>query len=126
MERISGMTTGDKLREIRLKRGKTLEEVANAINTTATTISKYESGKVINIPQKKIEKIAEFLEVNPSYILGYDDPDFKGNIVLSIAEQLMIEEYRQLSAANQQTINMIVHRLLEVEQGKDEPMQLSL
>lgn len=120
------MTTGDKLREIRLKRGKTLEEVANAINTTATTISKYESGKVINIPQKKIEKIAEFLEVNPSYILGYDDPDFKGNIVLSIAEQLMIEEYRQLSAANQQTINMIVHRLLEVEQGKDEPMQLSL
>lgn len=119
-------TKGEKLREIRLKRGRTLDDVATAIHSTATTISKYESGKVQNIPQKKLEAIAEYLEVNPSYILGYEDADFKGAMVLSITEQLMMEEYRELSDASQETINMLVHRLLEVETQRSKPVQLSL
>lgn len=113
------MTTGEKLREIRLKRHKTLEDVAHAINASPTTISKYESGRVTNIPQKKLEAIAEYLDVSPVYIMGYEDEDYEGPMVLNIEEQLMLEEYRQLSMANQQTINMIVHRLLEVETGED-------
>lgn len=119
------MTTGEKLREIRLKRGKTLEEVASAINATATTISKYESGKVRNIPQNKLEAIAAYLDVHPSYILGYDDPDYQGGTVLNINEQLMIEEFRDLSATDQETIIMLVHRFHEV-QNQSEPVQLLL
>ncbi|MCF0259656.1 MAG: helix-turn-helix transcriptional regulator [Erysipelotrichaceae bacterium] len=121
------MTTGQKLKEIRLKRHKTLEDVAKAIDASPTTISKYESGKVTNIPQKKLEAIAAFLEVSPVYIMGYEDDDYDGPIVLNIEEQLMLEEYRQLSAANQETINMIVHRLLEVESDKGpKTIQLTL
>lgn len=121
------MTTGQRLKEIRTKRKKTLEEVAEAIGSSATTISKYESDKVQNIPQKKLEAIAEYLDINPSYLLGYEAPEFGGAIVLNVSEQLLIEDYRKLSYADQQTIAILLQRLLEVaDQNGQKPIQLTL
>lgn len=120
------MTTGDRLREIRIKRGKTLDEVANAIGASATSISKYESGRIKNIPQNKLQAIADYLDVSISYVLGLDDPETASPIVLSINEQLLIEDYRKLSAMNQETIQILCQQLIKVEEAQDEIVQLHL
>ncbi|MBF0580587.1 helix-turn-helix transcriptional regulator [Erysipelotrichaceae bacterium RD49] len=120
------MTTGQRLRDTRLKREKTLDEVAHAIGVTATSISKYESDRIKNIPQDKLQAISEFLDVSVSYLLGLDDPINASPIVLSIDEQLLIEEYRKLSELNKETIKILCERLVEVESVKDKIVQLHL
>ena len=120
------MTTGQRLREIRTKRGKTLEDVADAIGVTPTSISKYESDRIKNIPQSKLEMIAEYLDVSVSYILGLDKKEHE-NIILSIDEQMLIETYRQLSPLDQETVHILADRLLSVESmDGDELIQLTL
>lgn len=120
------MTTGQRLRDIRIKRDRTLEEVAHAIGVTATSISKYESDRIKNIPQTKLKAIADYLDVSISYILGLDDPKEASPVVLSIDEQLLIEDYRKLSEPDQQTVQILCRRLLEVEKAKNEIIQLHL
>lgn len=120
------MTTGQRLRDIRIKRSKTLEEVAHAIGVTATSISKYESDRIKNIPQTKLKAIADYLDVSISYILGLDDPKDASPVILSIDEQLMIEDYRRLSEPDRQTLQLLCRRLLEVEEESRKVVQLHL
>lgn len=108
------MTIGERLKAIRLKRKKTLEETAEAIGVTATSISKYETNRIKNIPQNKLEGLAGYFDVSLSYILGLEDPENASPLILSIDEQLLIEDYRQLSPADQKTVKILTRRLLDV------------
>lgn len=119
-------TTGEKIREVRHKRNRTLQEVAEAAGTTSTTVSKYESGMIQNIPAAKLNAIAEYLEISPAYLLGFDSDD--QSLILSVSEQLMMEDYRKLSPVDQETINILIRRLIETEsmQGKHDAVQLTL
>lgn len=65
------MTTGERLRQIRIKRGMSQEEVAKHLNTTKQTIYKYENGVVANIPIKRIEQLAALFHVTPEYLAGW-------------------------------------------------------
>lgn len=67
------MTVGDRIKKIREEKKITQEELAKYISSTKQTIYKYENGIITNIPSDKIEKIAEFLEVTPSYLMGWDN-----------------------------------------------------
>lgn len=118
-------TAGERIREIRQKRHKTLEDVANAVGLTSTSISKYESNKVKNIPTSNLEAIAEYLDVSVSYILGLDDPE-SAPLVLSIDEQILIEEYRKLPFHDQETVRMLVRRFLDVATEDESVVQLRL
>lgn len=66
------MTVGDRIKSIREEKKITQEELAKQIDSTKQTIYKYENGIITNIPSDKIEKIAEFLEVTPAYLMGWD------------------------------------------------------
>ncbi len=113
-------TTGDRIRSIRRKRKKTLQEVGEAIGATATTVSKYESGSITNIPTKKINAIAEFLEISPAYLLGYDYDDQP--LILTISEQLMMEDFRKLTDHDKETVCILIKRLYDVRQEESEPL----
>lgn len=69
------MNVGERIKNIREEKKITQEELAKQIDSTKQTIYKYENGIITNIPSDKIEKIAEFLEVTPSYLMGWDDVD---------------------------------------------------
>ena len=54
----------------------TLEDLAEAANTTKQTIHKYETGIISNIPASKVKAIADRLSTTPSYLMDWDDkPD---------------------------------------------------
>lgn len=111
-------TTGEKIRSIRIRRKKTLKDVANAVGASVTTISKYESGAIATIPISKLNAIADYLEINPAYLLGYSSEDQP--LILSISEQLMMEDFRKLNESDKETICILIKRFIDVDQEKQE------
>lgn len=112
------MTVGENLKEIRLKRGKTLEDVASYLHTTPQTIYKYESGIIKNIPIKKIFQICNYLNVHPSSVIDVLEEGDMDSLVLSISEQLMLEEYRELTPLAQNAIDQLIHNMVDIEKNK--------
>ena len=66
------MSLKDNIKQRRLARGLTLEDVAKHVGVSRQTVQKYESGVVANIPSDKIEKIAEVLGTTPSSLMGWE------------------------------------------------------
>lgn len=68
---------GRRIRQLREKKGMSLEDLGQAIGTTRQNIFKYEAGDITNIPYDKLRKIAEALDTDPWYILGWEPPKKK-------------------------------------------------
>jgi len=64
-------TIGNRIKKLREERELTQEELAKFVNSTKQTIYKYENDIITNIPSDKIEKIAEALNTDPSYLMGW-------------------------------------------------------
>lgn len=67
------MTLGERIKMLREKKGWTQEELGQRIGVKNAAVHKYESGRVVNLKQTTIEKLAQAFGVKPSYLLGYDD-----------------------------------------------------
>ncbi|MBU1141002.1 MAG: helix-turn-helix domain-containing protein [Firmicutes bacterium] len=61
-----------KLKEIRINKGKTQQELANFMGVHQMTISRFENEKR-KLDQDSIVKLALYLEVTPDELLGFDD-----------------------------------------------------
>ncbi len=64
-------TIGENIKAKRKERGLTLEEVARRLGTSKQTIGRYESGVISNIPNEKVERIAEVLGTTPAALAGW-------------------------------------------------------
>lgn len=61
------------IKQLRLQKGLTQEELGKVVGVQKSAIRKYESGMVQNIKRSSIKKLADFFGVSPSYLLGYED-----------------------------------------------------
>ena len=64
-------TIGKRIRDTRIARGMTQEDLARAIGTTKQNIYKYENGVITNIPLENVESIARALDVTPESLTGW-------------------------------------------------------
>lgn len=64
---------GEKLRELREKRGLSQKELADKIGTHKNAISNYESGKRVP-PADILQNMASFFYVSVDYLLGSEKP----------------------------------------------------
>jgi len=62
---------GDRIKETRESRNRTLLDVANFLGVTEATVQRYESGNIKNLKLDTISKIATFLKVDPAYLMGW-------------------------------------------------------
>jgi len=67
------LTTGDRIKALRIKAGLSQDELAGYIGTIKQTVYKYENNIITNIPPEKIMKLSEKLCSSPAYIMGWDD-----------------------------------------------------
>lgn len=67
------MTTGDRIKAMRIKHGMTQEELGAKVGVKKSAIYKYETGIVVNLKRSTIEKLAKVLEVSPSWLIGIED-----------------------------------------------------
>lgn len=85
----------------------TLDDVGHYVGVSGATVSRWESGEIANIRRDKIAKLAEILQVTPSYLMGWpeakkaasieDDAPDENYIILSRnAKKLSPEKRKQL------------------------------
>lgn len=65
------MTKGERIRARRKELGLTLEAVAAATATSKQTIQRYENGVIENIPDARLEALAEALSTTPAQLMGW-------------------------------------------------------
>jgi len=76
------------LKEMRLAKRMSLEELARLVGTSRQTIHRYENGTISNIPPEKVEKLADALGTTPSALMGWR-ADF-GNVLPITSKRLPI------------------------------------
>lgn len=63
------MGIGNKIREARLAKGMTQEELGDLIGVQKSAIAKYENGRVVNIKRSTLKKISDILGIRPSELI---------------------------------------------------------
>lgn len=69
------MEIGEKIKEIRKKRGFTLDEVAERLGVSVSTLSRYESSQITKIPVTVIEKLCLALGTTTQELMGSASDD---------------------------------------------------
>lgn len=75
-----GMNMINILKEKRLEKGMTLEEVGNLVGVGKSTVRKWENGMIENMGRDKIIKLSNALSISPLAILGIDEPNQESNL----------------------------------------------
>lgn len=70
------MNFGEKLKNLRLKKNYTLEELGNLTGNSKQTLHKYEQGIVTNVPKEKIEVLASVLGCSPAYLYDWEEENY--------------------------------------------------
>ena len=88
-----------RLKELRLEKGETQNELAKSIEVGRTTISEYESGKIVP-KQEGLLKIANHFDVSVDYLTGVSDEraTHKQNVtdldaLLNTIHHILLNEY---------------------------------
>ena len=66
------MNIGEKIRNARLAKGMTQEELGRILGVQKSAIAKYENGRVVNIKRSTLKKISNVLSI-PPYELIYEE-----------------------------------------------------
>lgn len=112
------MSVGKKIKELRLSKHITQEELALSICSTKQTIYKYEKEIITNIPFDKLVKIAHALDTTPAYLMGWDKaptPDIKkGNseiaslVIRLRTDRLFLEAVKKIDKLEPEKIKSLL------------------
>lgn len=109
------MNTGEILKQLRIQKGLTQEELGNLVGLKKAAINKYESGKVENIKRSTIQKFSDIFNVSPAIIMGWSSTE-EYDIVNSIEDndiKEFIELFLQLDKETQGYIIGLVSKALK-------------
>ena len=68
------MEIGQKIKQARIAKGLTQEELGNMVGLQKSAIAKYESGRVVNIKRSTLQKLAQALALKGSDLIIESDP----------------------------------------------------
>ena len=71
------MTIGERIKELRLEKGMSQEELGKLVGVQRAAINKYEKGLVVNLKREVIAKLATALGTTPTDLMGWTDEDKK-------------------------------------------------
>ncbi len=66
------MNVGEKIKQARIEKGMTQEELGEILGVQKSAVAKYENGRVVNIKRSTLKKIADVLGI-PPFELVYDE-----------------------------------------------------
>lgn len=68
-----GNLMGRRIRELRLEKGLSQEELGRIVGVRRAAVNKWETGQVKNLRRDTIETLSRFFDVSPSYLMGMTD-----------------------------------------------------
>ena len=108
------MTTGEKIKRLRVEKGWTQQELGDRIGVQKAAVNKYEDGSVVNLKRKTIEALSAAFGVAGAWLI--DDSEWSPvYLETDPEEQHLLSAWR---AADELTKAM-VRRTLGMEEKKD-------
>lgn len=109
------MCMGQKIKDARIAKGLTQQELGNIIGVQKSAIAKYENGRVVNIKRSTLQKIASALSIRPSELIFEKSPestaDFHVQILTDFELMDALKDYYQLSPENQKMVRDLISNL---------------
>ncbi len=69
------MDMGQKIYNLRVQKGLTLEELGNMVGVGKSTVRKWENGMIANMKRDKILKVSDALDTTPAYLMGWEEEE---------------------------------------------------
>lgn len=69
------------------------QTLSEKVGISKSTLQRYETGYIKNMPVDKLEEIAKALNISPSYLMGWDEP--KSSKVSTLAAHFDGEDYTE-------------------------------
>lgn len=111
------MDVGSIIKQARLEKGFTQEELAEKVGVKKSAVAKWENGRVSEIKRSNLKKLSDALGIRPTQLLGEveQDPisvaDEMADIFLDTELRAMIAEYQRLNIKKQAQVREYVHLL---------------
>ena len=111
------MEIGKKIREARLAKGLTQEELGNLVGLQKSAIAKNENGRVVNIKRSTLQKLAQALDLRGSDLIIEANPkeaaELSAKVLLDVELMDAIEKYYTLTAEKQKMIRDLIRSMAE-------------
>lgn len=111
------MDIGQKIRNARIAKGLTQEELGNLVGLQKSAIAKYENGRVVNIKRSTLQKLAQALDLKGSDLIIEDDPkevaELGAKVLLDGDLLDAIEKYYTLPADKQKMVRDLIRGMAE-------------
>ncbi len=109
------MTIGDKIRLHRKALGLTQTELGEKLGVKTNAVSKWECGRVDDIPTSKIKAMAKLFDVQPSYLIDEKQPAPKDEDELNAEDKRLLTMIHNLTPENRERIAEIIKALAGLE-----------
>ncbi len=111
------MEIGQKIKQARIAKGLTQEELGNLVGLQKSAIAKYENGRVVNIKRSTLQKLAKALGLRGSDLVIEADPkeavELHAKVLLDDELMDVIEKYYTLTAEKQKMIRDLIRGMAE-------------
>ena len=98
-----------KIKELRLAKGMTLEQVANIVGVGKSTVRKWETGMIANMKRDKIALLAKALSTTPAYLMGWFEEESRPTTVsITEDEQKLLDLFRKVPENQQQMVLQMI------------------
>lgn len=89
-----------KIKQLRIEKNMTLEQVATIVGVGKSTVRKWETGMIVNMKRDKIALLAKALGTTPAFLMGWKDENKKedppDSLKLTEGEMMLLELFRQI------------------------------
>lgn len=118
------MTTGEKIKNLRVSKGLSQEELGQRIGVKKAAINKYENGIVVNLKRSTIAMLAAALDTTPTYLMGFEEekaptPVEEGERVTK--QKIILEKFLKLTDENLEYALAQLDVLINHQEKKNNP-----
>jgi repressor LexA len=111
------MEVGSLIKEARLAKGLTQEELGKLVGVQKSAIAKYESGRVVNIKRSTLQKLATALNLRGSDLIIQSNPkeaaELSARVLMDSDLRELVELYSSLNKDDKRTVQDLARRLAE-------------
>lgn len=113
MEDVNNIVKRIKKRRLELEYS--FQDLADKTNMSKSTLQRYETGAIRNLPLDKLEILATALQTTPAYLMGWENKNSKAenSYPLSDREYTHITKYRKLDVISKELVDLVIDKELE-------------
>jgi transcriptional regulator with XRE-family HTH domain len=106
------MSIGARLKELRVKKNKSLQELADAVGASKAHIWEIERGGSKNPSMDLLTKLAEHFDVSVSYLVGEQPPSEEQEELI-----VLYRDLKELDEGDREAIRSLMKRFKEKKRG---------